>query len=89
MSLVSKSNRKVTSVRKVAQIATNSGLTQDEFESCVTVPITAVEAAIKAKQPRGHGKTAVEEFRQMLEQSGAIVEGPPYSYLTESKKNRD
>ena len=89
MTLVSKANRKVTSVRKVAQIATNSGLTQDEFESCVTVPITAVETAIKAKQPRGHGKTAVEEFRQMLEQSGAIVEGTPYSYLTESRKNRD
>ena len=87
MTLVSKANRKVTSVRKVAEIAMGHGITQEEFESCLTLPITKVETAIKAKHPRGHGKVAVEDFRQMLEQSGAIEEGTPYSYLAESKKS--
>jgi hypothetical protein len=89
MRLVTKTDRNITSVSKVAQIALGHGLSQAEFEACLSLPITKVETAIKSKYARGQGKAVIDDFRQMLEESGAVEEGRPYSYLMESKRAVD
>lgn len=61
------------------------GVTEAEFDACVNVPITKIDAAIKAKAPKGKGAPTVRDFRAAAEQKGALKMGDGYLYLREVK----
>jgi hypothetical protein len=87
MRIVTKSDREVVSVDAVLEAAQEFGVTADEFKECVSIPITKVEALVKAKAPKGKGAPLVRAFQQALEERGATKKGKPYSYLAEVKED--
>ncbi len=87
MRIVTKSDREVASVDAVLEAAQEFGVTADEFKTCVNLPITKVEALVKAKAPKGKGAPLVRAFQQALEERGATKKGKPYSYLAEVKED--
>ena len=64
------------------------GVTEEEFEACINVPITKIDAAIKAKAPKGKGAPTVREFREQAQEAGALVMGDGYLYLQEVKSEK-
>jgi hypothetical protein len=87
MKVVTKSDREVASVDAVLEAAQEFGVTADEFKTCINLPITKVEALVKAKAPKGKGAPLVREFQKALEERGATKKGKPYSYLVEAKED--
>ena len=64
------------------------GVTEAEFDACVNVPITKIDAAIKAKAPKGRGAPTVRAFREAAQEEGALVMGEGYLYLQEVKVDK-
>jgi hypothetical protein len=60
-------------------------LDEAEFDNCANVPITKVEAAIKAKAAKGKGATRLREFEEALTEAGLLTMGEGYMYLREVK----
>lgn len=87
MKVVTKSDREVKSVEAVAEAAAEFGVSKEEFTGCLSVPVTKVEALVKAKAPKGKGAPLVREFQKALEERGAVAKGKPYSYLVEAKED--
>lgn len=87
MRIVTKADREVASVDAVLEAAQEFGVTAEEFKTCVNLPITKVEALVKAKAPKGKGAPLVREFQKALEERGATKKGKPYSYLAEVKED--
>ena len=87
MKVVTKSDREVKSVEAVAEAAAEFGVDREAFTECLSLPITKVEALVKAKAPKGKGAPLVREFQKALEERGAVAKGKPYSYLVEAKED--
>lgn len=85
--LVRRQERTIHDVGIVRDHAIRAGLTLHEFESCVTLPITKVEAKISEKIKALGGKAApkVREFQEGLVESGAVTMSDGYVYLKEQK----
>ena len=75
------------SVPAVRDAAIRAGLTLEEFEQCVSLPITKVESAIADKIKLSGGKAApiVRSFAENLKEAGAVVLSEGYTYLRECK----
>lgn len=56
-------------------------LTEAEYNATLEVSLGAVEELIKDKAPRGLKTAHVEQFKKVLEESGATKKGTPYSFL--------
>lgn len=89
MRLVTKADREVVSVSAVRDVAFEHGLSVEDFEACLSLPLTKVEDAIKKAAPRGKGAAALREFQSALDDVGAVKKGNPYTYLTEDKSSAD
>jgi hypothetical protein len=66
----------------------NFGVTETEFDACINIPITKIDAAIKAKAPKGKGAPTVRAFRDEAQKAGALVMGEGYLFLREMKKEK-
>lgn len=86
MRVVTKADREVASIAAVRDVAFQHGLTVEQFEQCLNLPITTLEKAIKASAPKGKGAAKLREFQADLEDCGAVKKGRPYSYLAEVKE---
>ena len=82
---VTKADREVTDITLVRDIAFQHGVTEEQFNQCLSLPLTKVEEAVKKLAPKGKGAAAVREFATDLEDNGAVVKGKPYTYLVEDK----
>ena len=87
MKVVTKADREVKSVEAVAEAAAEFGVDREAFTECLSLPITKVEALVKARAPKGKGAPLVREFQKALEERGAVAKGKPYSYLVEAKED--
>lgn len=85
--VVTKADRTIKSLSAVRDTALEMGVTQEEFEECLSLPITTLEDLIKSKAPKGKGAAAIRAFKSALEDCGAMETGKPYSYLKESKED--
>lgn len=85
MRLVTKADREIVSIAAVRDVAFQHGVTVEQFEECLSLPLTKVEDVIKKGAPKGKGAAAVREFKSALEDVGATKKGEPYTYLTEDK----
>lgn len=56
-------------------------LTQEEFDSTVSVTLGAIEKLIMEKTPRGGKETAVKEFGAKLLDAKAVKPGNPFTFL--------
>lgn len=86
------SRRRDPSIEKPAEIKRialeNYGVTEAEFDSCVSIPITKIDTIIKAKAPKGKGAPTVRAFRDEAQKAGALVMGEGYLFLRETKKEK-
>lgn len=80
-----KVNRTIESIGLFRSAAKKNGVSDDEFEACSTVSITAVEDAVKAKAPKGKGAAAVRQLASDLQELGATGFSKPSYYLQEAK----
>lgn len=85
MRVVTKSDRTIVSLAAVRDAALEAGVSLEDFEECLNLPITNLEKKVKALAPPRKGAAKVREFQQMLEDRGAVVKGKPYSYLAETQ----
>lgn len=85
MRIVTKADRTIVSLAAVRDAALEAGVSIEEFEDCLNLPITNLEKKVKALAPPRKGAAKVREFQQMLEDRGAVAKGKPYSYLTETQ----
>lgn len=85
MRIVTKADRNITSLAAVRDAALEAGLSIEDFESCLSLPLTTIEAKVKALAPKRQGAAKVREFQQLLDDRGAVEKGKPYSYLTETQ----
>lgn len=85
MRVVSKADRSITNLAAVRALAAEYGVSDDEFDSCLNLPITKVEDLIKTKAEPRQGSARVRAFGQRAEDTGVLVKGRPYSYLKETK----
>jgi hypothetical protein len=77
----------ITNVSALKKLAVETfGVTPEEFDNCASVPITKIDAAIKAKAPKGKGAPTVKAFRDAAQEAGALVMGEGYLYLREVSK---
>lgn len=85
--LVRRSERQIQSVSLIRDYAIRAGLTLEEFESCVSLPITKVEELIAEKVKAKGGKAApkIREFQENITEAGAVTLAPGYTYLKEVK----
>jgi len=86
MKLVTKRDREVVSVAAVRDAALAHGITHEQFEACLSVPLTKLEEVIKDAAPPRKGAPAVRAFNATLEDYGAVRPGKPYSYLVADKE---
>jgi hypothetical protein len=82
---VTKADREIVSIAAVRDVALQHGVTVEQFESCLSITLGAVEEAVKKTAPRGKGAAAVREFASALDDVGAVKKGKPYTYLVEGK----
>lgn len=87
LSVVTKSDREIVSLPAIRDAALEHGVTLEQFEACLSLPITVLEKAVKATAPKGKGAAKLREFQAALEDSGAVRKGKPYSYLKETKED--
>jgi hypothetical protein len=87
--IVTKSNREIVSLSAVRDVALEQGVTLEQFESCLNLPITTLEGVIKDNAPKGKGAASIREFQAALDDCGAMAKGKPYSYLTEDKSKKE
>ena len=87
MKLVTKSDREIVSLSAVRDAALEHGVTIEQFEECLSLPITKLEDVVKKLAPKGKGAGKVREFQAALEDVGAVKKGNPYTYLVESKSS--
>jgi hypothetical protein len=85
MRVVTKADRSVFDLAAVGRIAAEFGVTEEELQSCINLPITKLEEVIKAKAAPRQGAARVREFQGLAEAAGAVGKGTPYSYLAEVK----
>ena len=85
MRLVTKADREIVSIAAVRDVAFQHGVTVEQFEECLSLPLTKVEDVIKKAAPKGKAAAALREFKSALEDVGATKKGEPYTYLTEDK----
>lgn len=65
-------------------------VTEAEYNSLLDPPgFGKIENLIKEKSPRGQKKAALEQFKQALEEDGAVVKSPSYAYLKAISKPKD
>lgn len=83
--LVRRQERRVTSVPALLEAAKEMGVTQEQIEAVMWVPITKLEEAIKAAAGKGKGAAAIREFTTKLNESGITVLGTPIHFLQEVK----
>jgi hypothetical protein len=77
----------ITSPSVLKQVAVEKfGVTPEEFDNCANVPITKIDAAIRAKALKGKGAPTVKAFRDAAQEAGALVMGDGYLYLREVSK---
>lgn len=85
--LTRRKDPEITNVSELKRVAVEQfGVTPDEFDNCANVPITKIDAAIKAKAPKGKGAPTVKAFRDAAQEAGALVMGEGYLYLREVSK---
>lgn len=85
MRLVTKADREIVSIAAVRDVALQHGVTVEQFENCLSLPLTKVEEVIKKAAPKGKGAATLREFQTALDDVGAVKKGNPYTYLTEDK----
>lgn len=83
--LVKRQERVVKSVPALIELAKENGVTQDQINEIIWVPITKIEAAIKTAAGKGKGAAALREFTQKLSESGVTELGKPIHFLQEVK----
>ena len=86
--IASRKERQIGSASGVKAIAIKHGITEDEFDGCVSLPITKVEEKIKQKAGKGKGAGAVRDFQHDLEESGLVSVSDGYSFLREIKADK-
>jgi hypothetical protein len=88
--LVRRQEREIHSVKVVRDEAIRSGLTLEEFDNCLSLPITKVETLIADKAKLAGEKAApkVREFQDRLEESGAVTLSPGATFLKESRAGK-
>jgi putative NIF3 family GTP cyclohydrolase 1 type 2 len=86
MRVVTKSDRSVLDMGAVARVAAEFGVTEEELQGCINLPITKLEEVIKTKAAPRQGAARVREFQSLAEAAGAVGKGSPYCYLTEVKQ---
>lgn len=85
--LTRRKDPEITNVSELKRVAVEKfGVTSEEFDNCANVPITKIDAAIKAKAPKGKGAPTVKAFRDAAQEAGALVMGEGYLYLREVSK---
>jgi hypothetical protein len=72
--------RGIVDLSKFREIALQY-VTRDEYEKCLDATFGPIEEIIKDKSPRGTKKSAVEDFKKALVDSGAVVHGDGYAFL--------
>lgn len=89
--LVRRQEREITSVKAIRDEAVRAGLTLEEFEQCLSLPITKVETLIADKAKLAGQKAApkVREFQERLEESGAVTLSPGATFLKESRAKKE
>lgn len=78
--LVSRSKREIADIAKYKEITLRL-LTADEWEATLKPSMTAVEAKISEKAPRGAKTKTVEAFAEELDAAGATVPGEASVFL--------
>ncbi len=87
--MVSRSDRKIESVKTFQEIVLKNGITPDEFIETLTPSLGAVEDLVKAKAPKGGGAAAIRQLTSDLEEAGATTKSKPYYFLKEVKAPAD
>jgi len=88
----SQSKREIIDADKFKQVVLRY-LPESEYNALLAAPgFGDIENIIKERAPRGSKKSALEEFQQQLEDSGAVAKQQPYSFLravtTEEKQTK-
>lgn len=86
--LQSRSNAEVADPEKMRQVALRY-ITEAELLQISEFSRTAAGKIISEKAPRGQKTAMVTEFRQALLDSGALVEGIPYTFLRVASTRKD
>jgi len=86
LKLVTKSDRKITSIAAVREVALAHGISRAEFESCLSMTLGSIEKLVKDKAVKGTGALAVRTLTSALNDVGATKKGKPYSYLVDDKE---
>lgn len=83
--IVRRQTRSIQSVKLLLQGAVKNGVRFRELLDIIDVPLTKLEALVKAKAVPGKGALAIRKLASDLEESGATVKGNPYHFLREIK----
>jgi len=87
----SRSEREIEAPKKYEDIALGY-FTKQEYDATLSVTFGSVEKKISEKAPRGQKTATVDEFKQKLEDQGAVERGHSYSFLkatsTSTKTNK-
>ena len=59
------------------QVCAGMGITDAEFQNCMSVSLTDLKTVVKTKAPRGQKELAVEQFVAKLSEADAIKQGEP------------
>lgn len=84
-SLQSKSDRAVVDAKLFLEV-TRQHVTQEELEAAADYGFGKLEKAISDNSPRGQKAGAIQRYRTALLESGAVVNGPKYTFLCAEPK---
>lgn len=89
--LVRRQERQIHSVQAVRDEAVRAGLSVEEFENCLSLPITKVEELIADKAKLSGKKAApiVRSFQERLEEAGAVTLSPGATFLKEARAKKE
>ena len=86
--IASRKERVIGSPAGVKAIAIQHGMTEEEFDGCISLPITKVEEKIKTKAEKGKGASVLRAFQHDMEEAGLVTMADGYSYLREVKAGK-
>jgi hypothetical protein len=89
LKVVKRVDRKIKSVRELARVAKQFGITFRELLEIATVSITGIEKKIKERSEKGRGAERLRQFDAEAREAGAIEDGFPVYFVQEAKTPRE
>lgn len=80
--------RSITNMREVIAISRAAGVTDDELNDLLSLPLGKLETLVKARNPEGiTKKDFLESFQEALDEAGATRLGQPFAFLRKKRKS--